>query len=253
MPGMNSSDQNAEPVRQKAAFATTRWSLVLAAGERDNSTSPEALAELCQSYWYPLYAYVRRRIGDVHEAQDLTQAFFQQFLEKHAISAADPNRGRFRAFLLTACKRFLINEWHKDRAEKRGGFRKRLSLDFDLGESKYALEAIETENPERLYEQQWAITLLARVLEKLRTEFEAKQKPAHFEQLKQFLSGSKKTEAYAQAALELGISAGALKVAAHRLRTRYRELLRFEIAQTVENPNEVDDEIKSLFAILGSK
>ena len=249
---MNSSE-DAEPVRQNAAFATTRWSLVLAAGERDNSSSPQALAELCQSYWYPLYAYVRRRIGDVHEAQDFTQAFFQQLLEKQTIAAADPNRGRFRSFLLTACKRFLINEWHKDRAEKRGGFRKLLSLDFDLGESKYSLEAVDTETPERLYEQQWAITMLARVLEKLRTEFEAKQKPHHFEQLKQFLSGSKKTEAYAAAALELGISEGAVKVAAHRLRTRYRELLRFEIAQTVENPDEVDDEIKNLFTILGSK
>ncbi|MAD80656.1 MAG: RNA polymerase subunit sigma-24 [Planctomycetaceae bacterium] len=249
---MVSSGQQEEPDRQSVSqFATTHWSLVLAAGEREDSGSQQALAELCQAYWYPVYAYVRRRVSDVHEAQDLTQEFFARLLEKDSIGLADPSRGRFRAFLLTACKRFLVNQWHKARAAKRGGGQIPLSLDFESGESKYVVEAVDSLTAERLYERQWALALLARVMERLREEFVNKNKVLHFEQLKQFISGSKGTEAYGAAADALGISEGAVKVAAHRLRARYRDLLRYEIAQTVEEPKEVDDEIRSLFEVLG--
>jgi RNA polymerase sigma factor (sigma-70 family) len=251
---MDSSSPQKEPVRQNVSqFATTNWSLVLAAGGREDSGSRKALAELCEAYWYPVYAYVRRRVPDVHEAQDLTQEFFARLLEEHSIEPADPSRGRFRSFLLTTCKRFLVNEWHKARTAKRGGGQLPLSLDFESGESKYIVEAVDTLTAERLYERQWALALLARVMERLREEFLKKRKESHFEHLKQFISGSKGAEAYRAAADALGISEGAVKVAAHRLRTQYRDLLRSEIGQTVEEPEEVDDEIRSLFEVLGSE
>jgi RNA polymerase sigma factor (sigma-70 family) len=240
------------PARQ-VEFATTHWSVVLAAGGRIAPAASQALEQLCEGYWYPVYAYVRRRVPDVHKAQDLTQAFFEQLLERRTLEAADPERGRFRAFLLTACKRFLINEWHKDRAAKRGGGRPPLSFDFDSGESKLSLVAADTLTPEELYDQKWAITLLERVMDQLRAEYAAKQRLAHFETLKNYLAGSPQDASFRAAAQALGISEATAKVAAHRMRKRYRELLRGEIAQTVERPEEVDDEIRELFNVLGGE
>ncbi|MFG0333862.1 MAG: RNA polymerase sigma factor [Maioricimonas sp. JB049] len=232
-------------------FATTRWSLVVAArGSGDESTA--ALEDLCQAYWYPIYAYIRRRSRDVHEAQDLTQTFFGHVLEKGTIAAANQQRGRFRAFLLTACRRFLINEAERAGAAKRGGGCRTLSLDFELGESRYGTQAIDTDSPERLYEQQWALTLLGRVIERLRQEMSAKGKADQFEVLKTFLAGTPRDGRLAAAANRLGMSEGAVKVAAHRMRQQYRELLRSEIAGTLADPTETEDEIRSLFAILGS-
>jgi RNA polymerase sigma-70 factor (ECF subfamily) len=227
--------------------------VVLATGDRRAPAASAALAQLCESYWYPLYVYVRRRVENVHEAQDLTQAFFEQLLERRVFEAADRERGRFRAFLLTACKRFLINEWHKDRAAKRGGGRRMLSLDFDLGESKFGLVAVDTSTPEQLYDEKWAVTLLERVMDRLRTEYAAKKRLPHFETLKHFLAGSPQEVAYATAARDLGISETTAKVAAHRMRKRYRELLRDEIAHTVERPEDVDGEIRELFTVLGGE
>ncbi len=241
----------ADDVCGGAAFQTTRWTIVLAAGKQVDGESAQALAELCQTYWYPVYAYVRRRVGDVHQAQDLTQAFFEQLLEKSTIATADPQRGRFRAFLLTACKRFLINEAQKANAEKRGGRRKRLPLDFDSGESRYSVVAVDSMTPERLFEQQWALTLLTQVLDALKNEYAVRGKQEHFEALKPFLSGRRSPDAYAAAAKALRLTDGAVKVAAHRMRQRYRELLRLRIAGTVEKPEDVDDEIRELFAVLG--
>ena len=152
----------------KQDFATTHWSLVLAARVPDADGAGAALAQLCETYWYPLYTYVRRRVADVHEAQDFTQAFFAHLLEKQCIADADQQRGRFRSFLLTACKRFLINEWHKAHAEKRGGGLRPLPLDFDSAESKYSHVTIDARTAEQIYEQQWAVALLERTLEKLR-------------------------------------------------------------------------------------
>ena len=234
-------------------FATTQWSLVLAVGQRDGERARDAMSQLCETYWYPLYAYVRRRIGDVHEAQDFTQAFFAHILENSFVAGADPARGRFRAFLLTACKRFLINEWHKGRAAKRGGGRRPLSLDFDSGESKLGLVAADTMTPEQLYDRQWAITLLERVMDQLRAEYAAKDRLPHFETLQGLLAGSPQRASYAEAARTLGISETYAKVATHRMRKRYRELLRAEIAQTVEGLVEVDEEIRDLFAVLGEE
>jgi RNA polymerase sigma factor (sigma-70 family) len=232
-------------------FATTHWSVILAAGQKDGEIARAALAELCETYWYPLYVFVRRQVNDVHEAQDFTQAFFARLLEQRPFEAAEPNRGRFRAYLLTACKRFLINEWHKELTAKRGGGRHVLSLDFDSGESRYSLVAIDPTTAEQLYDRQWAITLLERVMEQLRLEYVAKKRLPHFETLKSFLAGSSYGASYAEAARALGISETNAKVAAHRMRQRYREMLRTEIAQTVQRPDDVEEEIRDLFAIFG--
>jgi DNA-directed RNA polymerase specialized sigma24 family protein len=241
-----------EPIAQ-LDFATTHWTVVLKARDRSGSEASAALAQLCETYWYPLYAYVRRRIADVHEAQDFTQAFFAHLLEKAVIANADAERGRFRAFLLTACQRFLINGWQKARAVKRGGGRRPLSLDFDSGESKLGLVAIETLTAEQVYEQQWAITLLERVMERLRAEYAAKERSQYFEALKPLLAGSSQQIGYADAARSLRISEATARVAGHRMRQRYRELLRSEIANVVERPEDIDDEIRALFTALGAE
>ena len=223
---------------------------MLAAGRRETSdSSATALEELCQTYWYPLYVYVRRRVSDVHKAQDLTQAFFEQILERKTIASADPERGRFRAFLLTACKRFLANEWQKVQAEKRGGGRQILSLDFDAAEQRYALEAVDTVTPEVVFEQQWAVAMLDTVLNQLEQEFVRRKKAQQFEVLKPFLSGER-TLTHAEAGQELNMQEGAVKVAVHRLRSRYRELIRAEIAQTVDSADQIDDEIQRLFRVM---
>jgi RNA polymerase sigma-70 factor (ECF subfamily) len=234
-------------------FETTHWSIVLAAGERERPEASAALGRLCQTYWYPLYAYVRRRVADRHEAQDFTQAFFARLLEQRTIEDADPQRGRFRAFLLTACKRFLINEWHKGRAAKRGGNQRPLSLDFESGESKLGMVAVDSLTAEQVYERQWAITLMERVMERLRAEYAARERLQHFEVLKQFLAGSPQRAGYHEAARTLGVSEATAKVAAHRMRKRYRELLRAEIGQTVKSPQDIDNEIRDLFGALSAE
>lgn len=224
----------------------------MAAGHRSSPEATAALEALCQTYWFPLYAYVRQRVSDRHAAQDLTQEFFARLLEQNHFAVADPERGRFRAFLLTALKHFLTNEWDKARALKRGGGRAPLSLDFDSGESRLSLEPVNDQTPERLFERQWTLTLLDRVLARLQAEQESAGKSGQFAILKQFLTGGRDEACYSDVADELGMSAGAVKVASHRLRQRYRELLRAEVAQTVRSPDEVDDEIGRLFESLGT-
>jgi RNA polymerase sigma-70 factor (ECF subfamily) len=233
------------------SFATTHWSLVLAVGRKSQPDADRALAALCQTYWYPLYAYARRQTADVHDAQDVIQSFFARLLEKDLLAVAHPERGRFRSFLLTALKHFLLNEWAKDGAQKRGGGRVALSLDFDSGESRYHLEPAHDLAADKLYERQWALTLLDRVLGLLRTEYSAAGKEALFLRLKDFIGAARGEAWYREAAGDLGITEGAARVAAHRLRQRYREILRAELAQTVADPAELDDEIRHLFAALG--
>src|SRR5688572_16166996 len=189
-------------------FATTRWSMVLAAGAASSPETERALADLCQRYWFPLYVYVRRRIGAVEEARDLTQEFFAQLLERKTIARADPERGRFRSFLLTALQHFLSNEWQKQQTQKRGGGQRVLSLDFDSKDSQIALEPIDERTAERLYERQWALTLLDGVLASLRQEHEAAGKTRWFEHLKPFLAGDTKTITYGDAAAALHVSEG---------------------------------------------
>ena len=227
-------------------FATTQWSIVLAAGDIHHKASREALAQLCERYWYPLYAYVRRRVPERHEAQDLTQTFFSYLLEKQTIAQADRNRGRFRAFLLTALDHFLCNEWYKTRAAKRGAGRAELSLDFDSGESRYQIEPFHDMTPEKLYERQWVRTLLDQVLECLRIELIQSGKQDYFEQFKGALTDGSNSDDYTRAAVVLGITRAAAKQAAYRLRMRYRQLFRAEVARTVDRDEDIDHEIGRL-------
>ncbi len=238
---------------RSGGFATTSWSLVAVAGGDETPQSRQALETLCRAYWRPLHAYVRRRVADVHEAQDLTQGFFTRLLERNDFAAVRADRGRFRAWLLTALKHHMINEGHKARAQKRGGGRVPLSLDFDGHDSGLRWEPGDPTTPEQVYEREWASTVLASVFEHLRRESQGQpdgdsDRARRFELLTPFLAGTMPRGAYAGAAEQLGISEGAARMAVQRLRERYRELLRSEIAQTVRDPAEVDDEIAALFA-----
>lgn len=219
---------------------------MLAAGDQQRGDSREALTELCESYWYPLYAYVRRRVDDVHEAQDLTQAFFTHFIEKDAIARAQPARGRFRSFLLTALKNFLAKEWRKSNAERRGGGQTILSLDFGAAESRFQAEPSHDVTPETLFERRWVLTLLDQVLEELRRELADAGRQAEFDHLKVGLTGEATGVNYEQAAQALDISPAAAKQAAYRLRKRYRELFRQEVARTLADDEDVDDELRRL-------
>lgn len=230
-----------------AEFRSTQWSLVLAAGQSDTSQSQIALEELCRRYWLPLYAYARRRLRDVHEAQDAVQSFFSSLLERKAISLAEPERGRFRSFLLTSFRRFLANEHERRSAQKRGGGSTPLPLDFAMGESRCLLEPMDELTAERLYERQWVIALLERVFDQLRQAMTQMGRENQFEMLAPFLAGANRDISYAEAARRLGLSEGAAMVAAHRLRTRYRQMLHAEIAQTLGDPDEVAEEIGRLF------
>jgi RNA polymerase sigma-70 factor (ECF subfamily) len=236
--------------KQAASFATTRWSLVLAAGDKAQPESQTALAALCQIYWPAIYVFFRRQVTDIHEAQDLTQAFFARLLEKDILAVAQPTRGRFRAFLLASARNFLLNEWDRNKAHKRGGGHKILNLDFRQHDSKPSFEPADPSTPERLYERQWALGLLEQAMIRLRGEFAKAGKEAIFDGLKSTLSGAQPDVPLAEIARSLGITANAAKVAAHRLRNRYRELLRAEVAQTLADPEEIDDEIRHLFAAL---
>ena len=231
-------------------FATTHWSVVLTAGQDESPEAAQALAALCETYWYPLYAYVRRRGYGAEDARDLTQGFFAALLEKDYVRDADRERGRFRSFLLVALKRFLSKEWAKEHAQKRGGSRKTLSLDVSDGESRYAHEPSHDWTPERVYERRWALTLLDQVMARLRQRYADDGKGELFDRLKVFLTGGSGAPSHRELAAELGMTPGAVKVAVHRLRRRYRELLRAEVAETVADPKDVRDELQLLLAAL---
>lgn len=229
-------------------FHTTRWSLVLAAQHGGEATQArKAMSTLCRDYWYPLYAFVRRRGHAPHDAQDLTQAFFTDLLERNP-TQADPKRGKFRSYLLGALKHFLINEWHRARAQKRGGGQQLVEWDALDAESRYALEPSEQIDADALYDRRWALELLDRATKRLRAEFAAKNDEATFEALKGTLSGAESSRE--NLAKKLGMTEGALKVVVHRLRQRYREVLRTGIAETVDSPADVDDEMRHLVIVL---
>ena len=233
-------------------FATTHWSVVLAAGRPKSASYRKALETLCQTYWFPLYAYLRRHGCNSHEAQDYTQAFFTALLDKGGLGLADPKRGKFRSFLLASLKHFLSNERAHARAKKRGGGRKALSLDFKNAESQYALEPRDELSPEKLFERSWALTVLDRTMARLQAEAVSTNKQKSFERLKSYLTADKASAPYREVAKDLDITEGAVRVAVHRLRKRYRELLRDEIAQTVTSDDKIDEEIRDLFTALGS-
>lgn len=232
-------------------FATTRWTLIAAAQDRASPDARAALAALCTAYWYPLYAFIRRQGYPAHEAQDLTQEFFSRLLEKDYLRVVDRDKGKFRSFLLAACKHFLANERDRLQAQKRGGGRDHFSLDVRAAESRYGLEPAHNLTPEKLFDRRWALTLLDQVLAGLKEETARTGKHGLFEALKVFLTGEKTATSYTQLAERLAMTPGAVKVAVHRLRRRYRELLREAIARTVENPGDIDGEIRDLFAALG--
>src|SRR3954452_19609275 len=203
-----------------AAFATTRWSVVLKAASKSSPDASNALAKLCRTYWYPLYAFVRRAGHSAHDAQDFTQAFFARFLEKNFLGDVHRERGKFRSFLLASLKHFLANEWDRMRAQKRGGRARIISLDEQTAEERYRLEPVDAMSADRIYERRWALTLLDHALTKLQREYEAAGKGAEFQQMKVFLSGERSQLPYAELAPQLGLSEGALKVTVHRLRKR---------------------------------
>lgn len=230
-------------------FHTTHWSLIAAAAE-PSETSEAALENLCQAYWYPVYAFIRRRGHTAEDARDLAQEFFATLLEKGYLADADPDRGRFRAFLLTAVARFVSKQHERAAAQKRGGGRQKLSLNFDDGESRYQHEPSHDWTAERIFERRWALTLLDRTLSQLRQDHEAAGKLAQFDVLKVFLTGEAGAPPLRQVAEKLGMTEGAVKVAIHRLRQKYREALRAQIAQTVAAQEDVDNELAVLLAAL---
>ena len=227
-------------------FATTHWTVVLAAGNRSSPAADLALEELCRTYWYPLYAYVRRQCQSREDAEDLTQAFFAKLLEKNYLAGLSSNQGRFRAFLLAALKHFLANEWDRANRQKRGGGVPLLSLDYQAADTRYTIDPADQLSPDKLYDRAWAVTLLERVVERLRAESTAAGRTGQFEQLKFFLTVGTDQIPHAEAAAALLMSEGAVRVAVHRLRRRYRELLQQEIAQTVADPAQAAEEMHTL-------
>jgi RNA polymerase sigma-70 factor (ECF subfamily) len=228
-------------------FATTHWTVVLTAGRRHTPESDAALEELCRTYWFPLYAYVRRRGHAKADAEDLTQAFFARLLVKNFTAGLDSERGKFRAYLLAALKHFLANEWDKARAQKRGGGEIPLSLDWQTADTKFQVAAQNEPSPDKAFDREWALALLARVIERLQKECEVEGKAKLFTQLKEFLMAGQGESAQAEVAKTLGMEEGAVRVAIHRLRKRYRALLRDEIAHTLSDPAQVDAEMRALF------
>ena len=249
MTSEHSSQQTSAP---GDIFATTHWTVVLAAGQRHTPQADGALEELCRTYWFPLYAYVRRRGYGKEDAEDLTQAFFARFLGKNYLAGLSAERGRFRAFLLASLKHFLANEWDKSQCQKRGGGVTLLSLDWQTADTNFQVAATNEPSPDRVFDREWALTLLAKVIGRLERECTADGKAKVFERLKIFLMAGKGTVSHADAANDLGMDETAVRVAVHRLRKRYRALLRAEISQTLADESQVDEEMQALFGAFGS-
>jgi len=246
MTKQNQSSDHARP----GQFFTTRWSIVRSAGRTSSPGAKLALEALCKAYWFPLYAYARRRVPDIGEAQNLTQAFFVELLEKNYVGSATPDRGKFRSFLLTTFKHFLSKEREKAHAQKRGGGRLPISLDFQSVDSSFSIEPASGLTAEQVFDQQWAIALLNRIMERLKDEFIQSGKLDQFEELKGFIIGDHSGMTYSQVSVKLDMTEAAARKAASRMRQRYGELLREEIAQTVTGTDEIENEIHSLFQAL---
>lgn len=248
---MLGNEQPASDVQDARAFRTTHWSVVIQAGQKEEHRAKEALEQLCRTYWQPLYTYVRRQGYLPEDAQDLTQEFFARLLARKTFALANPQRGRFRSFLLASIKHFLAHEWEKARAQKRGGGMQLIPLQFDTAETRLIQPVAPGETPDRAYDRQWALSLLDVVLDRLRQEYAGAGREPMFIGLKDTLTGERSEIPYCELGGQLGLSEGAVKAAAHRLRQRYRELLRDEIAQTVAGPAEIEEELRQLFAALG--
>lgn len=247
---MSSEHSTAKSAGGGGVFATTQWTVVLAAGDGDSPQAHLALEELCRTYWYPLYAYVRRQGHSREDAEDLTQGFFARLLEKNYLEGITSDGGKFRSFLLVALKRFLANEWDRANRQKRGGGVQAFSLDWEDAESRYQVTPADQLSPDKLYDRAWAVVVLERVITRLRDEAVAEGKAGMYEQLKTFLMVGGSEIPYAEAAAKLNLTEGAVRVAVHRFRKRYRELLREEIAQTLSNPAQAGEEMQALFSAL---
>jgi RNA polymerase sigma-70 factor (ECF subfamily) len=237
-------------MEQNRQFATTQWSIVRQAGAEDAETARSALQQLCQSYWYPLYSFVRFRGYDAATAEDLTQSFFARLLQREDIPRARPEKGRFRSWLLAAMKNFLANEWDRKNAQKRGGDRVHFSMDFAAADSRYRFDAVSGQSPELNFERQWALTLLDRVGRQLRAEYEKRGKAHVYDSLQVFLAGRTDEATMADVAMQLEMSEIAVKVAVHRMRARFGHLLRLEIQSTLDSHEDIEDEIARLFEAL---
>jgi RNA polymerase sigma-70 factor (ECF subfamily) len=242
------SDNSSGPTSAPGdVFATTHWTVVLAAGKRHTPQSDRALEELCRTYWFPLYAYARRHGRSKEDAEDLTQAFFARFLAKNYLEGLSAERGRFRAFLLASLKHFLANERDKSQRQKRGGALEHLSLDWQVADTQFQIASTAEPSPDQAFDREWAMALLGKVIERLHGECGAEGKGKQFEQLKIFLTAGKGALSHADVARSLDMDETAVRVAVHRLRKRYRALLRDEIAQTLSDPSQVAEEIQALF------
>ena len=250
---MDSPSDGVEPsAKGSGLFTTTHWSVVLAARRQDSPEASEALEKLCRTYWYPLYAFVRRRGHSLEDAQDLIQEFFARFLARNDLARVDRQRGRFRSYLLGALNHFLADEWDRRHRLKRGAQACQVPFDVASGESHYALEPVDERSPDRLFERRWALALLDLVLGQLQAEHQSAGKERLFARLRVYLPGEAEGEGYRQAAEELGMTEGATRVAVHRLRQRYGELFRQAVADTVESPEEIADEMRHLRRVLSS-
>ena len=247
---MAGSEGHPEPGLPREQFPQTRWSIVLAARATDDACRAAALDALCRAYWFPLYVYIRRRGFPAEDAEDLTQTYFAALLEKDYLAQADRERGKLRSFLLTTLKHFLADEWSKSSALKRGAGKTVLSIDAARAEEQYALEPADTDSPDRLYEKRWALTVLDNVLEALREDYAKTGQGKVFDALQKFLAWNSGGEAYREVAAELGMKESAVRVAIFRLRRRYGDLLRAQIADTVASPEEVPAELDYLFSLL---
>ncbi|HTL59069.1 MAG TPA: sigma-70 family RNA polymerase sigma factor [Candidatus Limnocylindrales bacterium] len=234
-------------------FHTTHWTVVLAAREKDGTVAREALASLCSAYWYPLYAFIRRRGSSPHEAEDLTQEFLFRFLERHSLDSVHPAAGKFRSFLLACLKNFLANERERANTQRRGGRQTFVPLDSGDPETRYSLEPVDQRTPDAIFERRWAFAILERVVEGLRREYSTDEKRELFEELQGFLPGGQGSISRAELAAKRGVSVGAIDVAVHRLRQRFGVLLREQVAQTVSSEAEVDEEIRYLISVMGSE
>jgi RNA polymerase sigma factor (sigma-70 family) len=242
-------DQYGGSAESRRLFATTHWSVVLATGSADTARAQEALDALCRRYWYPLYAYVRRRGRSPEDAEDLTQEFFARLLRTESLADVSREGGRFRSFLLKSMNHFMTDNWRRSQAQKRGGG-KVISFDAMSAEARYTIEPEDVHTPESLYARTWALTLLGTVVQRVRDEYIRTDKSALFEQLKFCLTGHRSEISYAQLARRLHAPENTVKTLVYRLRQRYRHLLREEIAQTVATPDEVEDELQALFRAL---
>jgi DNA-directed RNA polymerase specialized sigma24 family protein len=246
-PGMTTQCSSSRTSAPGDIFATTHWTVVLAAGRRHTPQAQAALEQLCQTYWFPLYAYIRRRGYAKADAEDLTQAFFARLLEKNFLAGVAAEKGKFRAFLLASLKHFLANEWDKSQAQKRGGGERHLSLDWQTADTTFQVASVNEPSPDKAFDREWAMALLGKVIQRLQGECEAEGRGKQFAELKTFLTAGKGETSHAKAAGKLDMDETAVRVAVHRLRKRYRVLLREEIAQTLSEPGMVEEEMRALF------